>query len=140
MTPAVPETLVVVDTDAFSELYLKRSSPRRRDLADRLVGSVVAIATQTRAELLAYPRLGGWGERRRRSFGDQLAVTPVAPVTDDVVEAYVTLTVDCVRLGHPLHQKVHTADRWVAATAIALDRPLLAVDGIYRNAPGLRLL
>jgi len=31
-------------------------------------------------------------------------------------------------------------DAWVAATAIAYDLPLLAGDGIFRGAPGLRLL
>ncbi|MGH3565222.1 MAG: hypothetical protein ACRDRH_04160 [Pseudonocardia sp.] len=62
------------------------------------------------------------------------------PVTDDVVAAYVDLSVACRSAGHALHQKVHVADRWVAATAIALDRPLLSLDGVFAAAPGLRLL
>ena len=62
------------------------------------------------------------------------------PVTDEVVAAYVELQVECVRIGHALGQKQHTGDRWVAATAIALDRPLVSLDGIYANAPGLALL
>jgi hypothetical protein len=39
-----------------------------------------------------------------------------------------------------LHAKEHTGDRWIAATAIRWEIPLLAGDGIYRHAPGLRLL
>jgi hypothetical protein len=47
---------------------------------------------------------------------------------------------ECRRIGHSLHDKHHTGDRWVAACAIAKDVDLLAGDDIYRDAPGLRLL
>jgi predicted nucleic acid-binding protein len=51
-----------------------------------------------------------------------------------------TLTAACRRAGHALHDKVHTADRWVAAAAIAKRFPLLSGDAIYAAAPGLTLL
>ncbi len=69
-----------------------------------------------------------------------LGGTTVVPVTRDVVDAFVTLTVESRTQGHALAQKQHVADRWVAATAIALARPLLALDGVYREAPRLTLL
>lgn len=43
-------------------------------------------------------------------------------------------------MGHALHAKDHTGDRWIAATAIRWGLPLLSGDGIYRRAPGLNLL
>lgn len=57
-----------------------------------------------------------------------------------MIDAYVTLLVDCKQIGHALCQKIHTADRWVAATALALDRPLVSLDAIYRDVPGLTLI
>jgi predicted nucleic acid-binding protein len=62
------------------------------------------------------------------------------PVDERVIDAFVQITVDCRRSGHALGQKEHVADRWIAATAIAIRRPLLASDGIYFDTPGLELL
>jgi predicted nucleic acid-binding protein len=36
-------------------------------------------------------------------------------------------------------QKEHDADRWVAATALRLDIPLVSNDAIFENVPGLHL-
>jgi hypothetical protein len=55
-----------------------------------------------------------------------------------VINAYPELTAERKRVGHPLHQKIHTGDRCFAACAISKGLPLFAGDGIYRNAPGLR--
>lgn len=141
----VPTAVVVVDTDAFSKVYVRqqRQGPAR-DEADalrlRLQGKIVVIATQSLAELEAWPFLQNWGASRRQRLMQILGGTTVVPVSRDVVDAFVTLTVESRAHGHPLAQKQHVADRWVAATAIALDRPLLAVDGGYRRAPRLALL
>jgi len=48
--------------------------------------------------------------------------------------------VSCRRAGHGLQNPAHAADRWVAACAVAKELPLFGRDGIYRDAPGLRLL
>jgi predicted nucleic acid-binding protein len=49
----------------------------------------------------------------------------------------------CALTGRPranaLGQKAHTADRWIAATAIRLGIPLVSNDGIFRDAPGVEL-
>ncbi|MDQ6838867.1 MAG: hypothetical protein M3137_11180 [Actinomycetota bacterium] len=41
--------------------------------------------------------------------------------------------------GHALGDKIHDGDRWIAATAIHLDVPLVAHDRIFKGAPGLRM-
>jgi predicted nucleic acid-binding protein len=140
---ALPSTVVVVDTDAFSRMFVQRSrsaEPASTALRRRLQGKIVVIATQTRAELKAWPLLKSWGSSRRARLDVLLAGTSTVPVTDDVIEAYVALTVQCRAAGHALAGKDHVADRWVAASAVALDRPLLALDRIYENAPALTLL
>jgi predicted nucleic acid-binding protein len=45
-----------------------------------------------------------------------------------------------VRQGRGLGGKDHEADRWVAASAIWLDIPLVAHDAIFTNVKDLTLL
>lgn len=146
MSPAghagVPQDVVLLDTDVYSQLYVRQgaTAAAKQALKDVLVGRSVAIAVQTRAELLIWPQLRGWAADRAGRLRDQLDNTPTVPVDDLVIEAFVRITVDCRRSGHALGQQAHVADRWVAATSTAISRPLLATDGIYLDAPGLELL
>lgn len=57
----------------------------------------------------------------------------------ELVSVYAQLRADCEAAGHALAQKAHTADRWIAATAIRLGLPLVSNDGIFRGTPGLML-
>ena len=141
----LPSTVVVVDTDAFSKVFVRRTrsadaQAESAALKRRLQGRIVVIATQTRAELKAWPLVKGWGASERARLEELLDGTTTVPVSEDVVDAFVALTVQCQAAGHALARKDHVADRWVAASAVALDRPLLALDRIYENAPGLTLL
>lgn len=68
---------------------------------------------------------------------DALQRTPTIGCDGEVIDAYATLVAECRRLGHGLHDKIHTGDRWIAACAIAKQIDLLAGDQIYQNAPNL---
>lgn len=129
----------VVDSDVFSLLYVipARNDPRVEGWRRLLAGRRLLIAFQTRAEVLAGARNAGWGARRMARVIDTLDRTPTIQSDADVIEAYATLTAECRRLGHALHEKIHAADRWVAACAIAKGLDLLAGDQIYRGAPNL---
>ncbi|MCL2594282.1 MAG: PIN domain-containing protein [Promicromonosporaceae bacterium] len=134
---------IVLDTDVWSGLFTR--SPRKPDprlgVWRRLIdGASTAIAMQTRAEVLAGLAYTDLGQQRRAAIRIQLDATPTIPVSEDVVIAFADLTAGCRMVGHALHAKTHTADRWIAATAIAVGYPLLAGDHIYSDAPGLRLL
>lgn len=83
---------------------------------------------------------GRWGERRTTQLRAILDRTPTISIDSDVIEAYAALVAQCRSAGHALHDKRHSADRWVAACAIAKGVELLAGDGIYAGAPGLSLL
>jgi predicted nucleic acid-binding protein len=119
------------------------SSPARGSrLAERyarlITGRLAFISFQTAAELRygAIPR--GWGQPRMlrmeaRSNGSRSFTGP------ELVSVDAQLRADCVAAGHALGQKEHTADRWIAATAIRLGIPLVSNDGIFRGAPGLEL-
>lgn len=98
------------------------------------------ISFQTRAEVLAGLRAGNWGDSRRQTALAKLEAVPTIPADREVINSYAELTSRCLRAGIALHAKSHTADRWVAACAVAKGLPLLSGDGIYRGAPGLSLL
>jgi predicted nucleic acid-binding protein len=136
---------VVIDTDVYSALITDPERAARRGLPvlswqDALVGARLLISFQTRAEVLAGLRAGNWSDTRQHAALARLATAPTIPADGEVLDAYAELTSLCRRAGHALHDKVHTADRWVAACAVAKGLPLLSGDGIYRGAPGLSLL
>jgi predicted nucleic acid-binding protein len=69
----------------------------------------------------------------------RLAAAEIVDSGPELIETYVQLRVACQRAGHPLAQKIHNADRWVAATALRLELPLIANDRIFDDVPGLQL-
>jgi len=138
----MPAELVVLDTDVWSHLYAvkRRQHPDLGDWVRLLTGKTVVIAAQTRAEVLVWLRLRDLGEQRRTAVLSQLDNTPTVPVDEAVIQRYARLTADARVRGDGLSDKAHTADRWVAATALTLGVPLLSLDQIYRNDPDLLLL
>lgn len=137
---------VLLDTDVFSALFvtppetaLKQGHPRDEWL-EAVRGRRVLVAFQTRAEAVVGARSAGWGESRMRHLKERLDATPMVPLDEDVFEAYVAVSVRALNDGDGIHQKVHTADRWVAACAIAKSVPLLSGDAIFKGVPSLALL
>ena len=140
----VDRTIAVVDTDVFSAVFIDPEGASRRGLPvarwrSTLTGVRVLVAFQTRGEVLAGLRGGNWGKRRVSQAVETVNRTPTVAADRQVIDSYAELTAECRRVGHPLHQKIHAGDRWVAACAVAKDLPLLSGDSIYRDAPGLRL-
>jgi predicted nucleic acid-binding protein len=57
-----------------------------------------------------------------------------------MITACAELRLRCRQAGHALGDKLHDGDRWIAATAIRLDVTLVTHDGIFTDAPGLRVI
>jgi predicted nucleic acid-binding protein len=64
---------------------------------------------------------------------------PVIPVSDHLLSTAAELRYECRLAGHPLHDRSHANDLWIAASAIHIEAPLLTVDGVFENTPGLTL-
>ena len=131
---------VLLDTDVWSAVF-----GHARSIAPELPGrwksaltaKSALIATQTRAEIISGTRR--LGERRAESILRSLETLDVVPVTEEIVQAYATLGHEAKQVGHPIHEKIHTGDRWIAATAIALGISLFSADRMFTGAPRLTL-
>lgn len=106
------------------------------------MGQRLLIAVQTRVELLSMPLLSRnpWSEARIKELADHVAGLSILQVTDEVQTTFVTLTGSLRSGGHALGDKVHTGDRWIAATALAHGLPIASMDGIFEGVPGLGLV
>ena len=124
---------------------LRRPSDAQRGLlASRyrpvLEGRPAIISFITVAELEYGARLAGWGPDRLRRLEREIARAEIVWPGPNLTQAYASLRAWCVRTGHGLGQKEHEADRWVAATAVWLQIPLVAHDAIFTNVKDLELL
>jgi predicted nucleic acid-binding protein len=98
------------------------------------------ISFVTVAELEYGAKLAGWGPERLQRLAYEIGRTEVVWPGPHLTEVYASLRAWCVRTGHGLGQKHHEADRWIAATALWLQVPLVAHDGIFANVKDLELL
>lgn len=137
MSPAGLRGPIVIDTDVFSADLVPRS--RLTELyAPIIYGRPAFISFQTVAELRYGALRRGWGEARMLKLDAKIASAEVVHTGPELVLIYARLRADCEMQGHALGQREHTADRWIAATAIRLGVPLVSNDGIFRDAPGLK--
>jgi predicted nucleic acid-binding protein len=129
---------IVIDTDVFSADLVPGSRLAER-YAPLITGRLAFISFQTAAELRYGATRRGWGKPRMLRMEATIERVEVVHSGPELVAVYAQLRADCVAAGHALGQKEHTADRWIAATAIRLGIPLVSNDGIFRGAPGLEL-
>lgn len=131
---------VVVDTMVVSWLLDERPSPIAERYR-RLIGmEPVVLAFQTVMELRFGALRADWGDLRRRRLERRIAEFAVVQPDDQMITACAELRMRCRQAGHALGDKVHDGDRWIAATAIRLEIPLVSHDRTFTDAPGLRVI
>ena len=110
------------DTDVASWLLDPRPSPHAEE-ARRVIGERSRVVSFVTVTELRYGALrAGRGELRRRRLERSLADLDVIQTSEVLIDRCASLRAEQGRTGHALAQRIHEADRWVAASAIALSQ------------------
>ncbi len=133
-----PDKPVIIDTDVLSADLVPGSRLAER-YASNITGRPAFISFQTVAELRYGAIRRDWGHARMLKLDATVQRVEVFHSGPELVAVYAQLRADCEAAPHALGQKAHSADRWIAATAIRLGTPLFSNDGIFRGAPSLKL-
>ncbi|MHB1853049.1 MAG: PIN domain-containing protein [Acidimicrobiales bacterium] len=121
---------------ADTSVFIARESGRRLDdssMPDELAVSIVTVG-ELRAGVLAANDVRV-RERRLTTLTAALELDPV-PVDDDVAAQWARLRV----LLRDMERRMPTNDSWIAATAMALQVPVVAQDDDYVELDGLSVI
>ncbi len=131
---------VVIDTMAMSAIINSSWNPdQAAQFRTSISGRNVVVSFATVTELRYGATKAGWGELRSRTLEKRIGEVTVVTPDDDMMTACAEFRWTCERAGHALAQKIHEADRWIAATALYLGVELISDDKVYEQAPGLAL-
>lgn len=126
---------VVIDTMIVGALLARQLLAQRYDV--HVQGRPLVISFVTVAELRYGALKANWGEARKASLEDRLSSMTIVASNSDLADTYAELRFACQKAGHGLADKVHEADRWIAATAMRFGLALVSDDSIFDNVPGL---
>lgn len=131
----------VIDTMVASALVNNRRRPRDGNPYSTLIeGRSVIVSFATVTELRFGAISGNWGELRRQDLERNLRTFTIIQPDDKLMMRCAQLRLACEFAGHPLGQKIHEADRWIAATALSGGLDLVSDDKVFVDTPGLSLL
>jgi predicted nucleic acid-binding protein len=129
---------LVLDTDAFSNLFQKRGN--HADYARHLQGRIPVLSFATVAEVRFGAAKAKWGPPRIAALEQALRRYVIAPYDDKMPELWGTLRAQAQENGHALGADSQINDLWIAATAIYYNAPLLTGNTRhFANFPGLDL-
>ena len=126
---------VVVDTDVASFLF--REDSRAEFYSEVLKGKLSIISFQTIAETNLWALTQNWGTRRRHAFDLFLERFFVHDYEPGLAHYWALVNFEARRAGRP----IDSADAWIAATALALDCPLVTNNAKdYEGVGSLRII
>ena len=128
---------LVVDTGVFSAALSRRRRPSFEAQVALLTGNQLFLAAATVAELRYGALIAGWGSPRRDRLEVAIAATTVVPVTDRYLTTVAELRAACRNVGHPLADRAHGNDLWIAAAATHIGAKLVTADRVFSDVPGL---
>jgi predicted nucleic acid-binding protein len=131
---------IVIDTNVFGAELTRRGDVVAAAYRRHVEGRALYVSFATVAELRFGARLAEWGSARLQRLESRLGAAEVVWAGDGLVDSYVTLRHACSTVGHPLGQKHHEADRWIAATARWLGIPLVTHDAVFLETPGVEVI
>ena len=131
---------LVVDTGVFSAALSRRRRAEFDEQVRFLAGNQIFLAAVTVAELRFGALVAGWGEARRARLEQAIEATTVIPVSDQLLTTVAEVRFESREAGHPLADRVHGNDLWIAASAVHLGISLLTADRIFDGAPRLTVV
>jgi predicted nucleic acid-binding protein len=118
MTPVI--RAVVLDTDVASQNFKRRPAP----ILTRLIGLDPIITFVTRAELVKWAEVHGWGLHNRQRLTQWLTGMPTLPGGEAVADTWGLLAAAANKRGRPRPQN----DMWIAACCLTYDLPLATLN------------
>ena len=111
---------VIVDTDVVS--FAAKQDSRFSFYRDHLRGKTLILSFMTVAELEYWALVRNWGSARERKLRDYIADRfLIYPYNDQLCSLWAKLTYEAKQKGCILH----SADAWIAATALHAEAPLV---------------
>lgn len=140
MSPARSQA-VVVDTMVVSSIVNAVRQPGlAADYRALIAGRPTLVSFATVTEMRYGALRAGWGELRRRGLERDLERFTIVQPDDRLIQVCAELRASCEQAGHALGQKIHEADRWIAASAVRLGVELVSDDSVFTDVPGLIVL
>ena len=133
--PAADEDMVVIDTNIASALLVQ--GPLAAKYSQHVAGRRLVISFVTVAELRYGALNGKWGQAKKDALEEKIQSMIVVGSDNDLTTTHAQLREHCRSSGHGLHNKIHEADRWIAATALRHGLTLVSDDKIFDNVVGL---
>lgn len=130
---------ILVDTGVFSASLSRRRRARFETAVGLMAGQQIFLAAVTVSELRYGALVAGWGDIRRERLEQTIKAATVVPVSDKLLTTAAELRHACRLVGHPLNDRSHANDLWIAASAIHVRVPLLTADHVFEDTPGLAL-
>jgi predicted nucleic acid-binding protein len=112
---------------------LPQANESRQIIGDRI--QIVSFVTPTELRYGAFKV--DLGDLRRHRLERSLSELVTIQSGEELILRCAKLRDQAERMGHPLGQKIHEADRWVAATALELELELLSGDVAFEGLRGL---
>jgi predicted nucleic acid-binding protein len=106
-----------VDTGVFSASLSRRRRPALASKVALMAGHQIFLAAVTVAELRYGSLVAGWGTRRERREAT-IGARTVVPVTNALLTRVAELRLVSREAAHPLHERAHASDLWIAASAM----------------------
>ena len=131
---------VVIDTMVVSALMNSAHDPTAARYLSLIASRLILVSFVTVTEMRYGALKARWGDLRRRGLERDLARFVFVVPDDALMHACADLRATTERAGHPLGQKIHEADRWIAATAMKLGVELVSDDAVFRDVPGLTVI
>ena len=140
MSPARSQA-VVVDTMVVSSIVNAVRQPGlAADYRALIAGRPTLVSFATATEMRYGALKAGWGELRRRGLERDLERFTIVQPDDRLIQVCAELRASCEQAGHALGQKIHEADRWIAASAVRLGVELVSDDSVFTDVLGLIVL